>query len=179
MGQNSLIKLSMNFMKTEKALPESAALDHTKVVAPYVRIAGIIGVNADNKIYKYDLRFIQPNSGLIPSPILHSLEHLLAVAMREHLAGIIDISPMGCQTGFYLVTLNQPYAEVIIALDKALHDVLKYTEVPFANELQCGSAKLHDLPGAKKYAKIMLDGRNNWEIGGRTQMNLSENIELH
>lgn len=154
-------------MTTEK-LPESASLDHTKVKAPYVRTAGIITVDDKNKIYKYDVRFQQPNTKLIPMAILHSLEHLFAITLRNHISDIIDISPMGCQTGFYLIALNQPYENILDALEKALLDVLTFTEIPFANVTQCGSAKHHDLPGAKKYAQIMLDGKDNWKIGGKT-----------
>ena len=40
---------------------ESFNLDHTKVVAPFVRLAGTMeGLNGD-VIKKYDIRFKQPN----------------------------------------------------------------------------------------------------------------------
>ena len=142
--------------KCNKKLPESAGLDHTKVRAPYVRLAGVINVDKKNKIYKYDIRFVQPNTKQIPTKILHSLEHLLAVTMRSRIDNIVDISPMGCLTGFYLVSLNQPYEKILKALEHGLVDLQKIKQVPFANKIQCGSAKLHDLPGAKEFAKIML-----------------------
>ena len=170
------LKLCSN---NKNKLPESSSLDHTKVKAPYIREAGIIVVDDKNKIYKYDIRLIQPNSGLIPSPVLHSLEHLLAVTMRNYTGGIIDISPMGCQTGFYLITLNQSYKDVIDIFEKSLHDLLAFQEVPFANVIQCGSAGYHDLLGAKKYAQIMLDGKNNWAIGGKVCNNESNSVELY
>ncbi len=166
-------------MTNNKNLPESATLDHRYVKAPYLRYAGIININNKDKIYKYDLRLMQPNAGLIPTDILHSLEHLLAVAVRRYIDGIVDISPMGCLTGFYIVTINQPYEKLIIALEKAFHDILDFTEVPFANEIQCGAAANHNLTGAKEYAKIMLDSRDNWEIGARDAMNMSKDVELH
>lgn len=164
----------------KKTLPESAALDHTKVIAPYVRTAGVIPITGEkNIIYKYDIRLIQPNTGLVPTKVMHTLEHLFAVTMRNHLDGMIDIGPMGCLTGFYFIALNQTYEKIVGALEQALHDILTFEDIPFANELQCGSAKHHDLLGAKKYAEIMLDGRSNWEIGGKAGMNFSSNIELH
>jgi S-ribosylhomocysteine lyase len=159
--------------------PESASLDHRLVKAPYLRYAGVINVDAKSKIYKYDLRLIQPNSGSVSTNILHSLEHLLAVAVRRYIDGIVDISPMGCLTGFYIVTVNQPYEKLIVAIEKAFKDILEFDEVPFANEIQCGAAKNHDLIGAKKYAKMMLDGRGDWEIGARDAMNITESVELH
>ncbi len=40
---------------------ESFNLDHTKVVAPFIRLAGTMeGLNGD-VIHKYDIRFKQPN----------------------------------------------------------------------------------------------------------------------
>jgi S-ribosylhomocysteine lyase len=166
-------------MDGKAKLPESALFDHRLVKAPYLRYAGIIELKSGDKIYKYDLRFVQPNSELIPTAILHTLEHLLAVTMRQHIDGIVDISPMGCLTGFYIVAINQPYDKLIIALAKALRDVSEFKEIPFANEIQCGAAKNHDLVGAKKYAKEMLEGQANWEIGAKNAMNQSANVELH
>ena len=43
---------------------ESFNLDHTKVVAPFIRLAGTMeGLNGD-VIHKYDIRFKQPNKDL-------------------------------------------------------------------------------------------------------------------
>ena len=33
-------------------------------------------------------------------PGLHSLEHLMAENIRNHTDKVVDLSPMGCQTGF-------------------------------------------------------------------------------
>ena len=53
---------------------ESFNLDHTKVVAPFVRLAGTMeGLNGD-VIKKYDIRFKQPNKEHMEMPGLHSLE---------------------------------------------------------------------------------------------------------
>ena len=72
---------------------ESFELDHNTVKAPYVRLAGT-EQNGDALVEKYDLRFLQPNKDALPTGALHTLEHLLAVNMRDELKGIIDISPM-------------------------------------------------------------------------------------
>ena len=57
---------------------ESFNLDHTKVVAPFIRLAGTMeGLNGD-VIHKYDIRFKQPNKEHMDMPGLHSLEHLMA-----------------------------------------------------------------------------------------------------
>ncbi len=51
---------------------ESFNLDHTKVVAPFIRLAGTMeGLNR-NVIHKYDIRFKQPNKEHMDMPGLHS-----------------------------------------------------------------------------------------------------------
>jgi len=73
------------------------------VRAPYVRLASkYTGLNGD-VVSKYDLRLLQPNEGAIPTSAMHTLEHLLAIYFREFLENVIDISPMGCRTGFYFL----------------------------------------------------------------------------
>ncbi len=94
---------------------------------------------------------------------LHSLEHLTAELIRNHADYIVDWSPMGCQTGFYLTVLNHDdYEEILTVLEKTMKDVLQATEVPASNEVQCGWAANHTLEGAQKLAQEFLDERDNW-----------------
>ena len=142
---------------------ESFNLDHTKVKAPYVRLAGETKGMHGDIIYKYDIRFKQPNQEHMEMPALHSLEHLMAERLRDHLDDVIDISPMGCQTGFYLSVLNNAsYDDITRALEATLHDVLAADEVPACNEVQCGWAESHSLEGAKKIAGEMLRKKERW-----------------
>lgn len=143
---------------------ESFNLDHTKVKAPYVRLAGIKeGINGD-RIYKYDLRITQPNKAHMEMPALHSLEHLMAELSRNHSDKIVDISPMGCQTGFYVALINhEDYQDVLNLIELTLKDVLDATEVPACNEMQCGWAASHSLEGAQALARDLLSKRNEWE----------------
>lgn len=142
---------------------ESFNLDHTKVDAPFVRLAGIKeGLNGD-VIHKYDIRFKQPNKEHMEMPALHSLEHLMAENIRNHHDRVVDLSPMGCQTGFYLSVLNDDDKSGIEdVMEKTLNDVLEATEVPACNEVQCGWAASHSLEGAKEIARQMLEGRDSW-----------------
>lgn len=148
---------------TKKMNVESFNLDHTKVVAPYVRLVGVTtGSNGDN-VYKYDIRFKQPNKEHMDMPGLHSIEHLMAENIRNHMDNVLDIGPMGCQTGFYLAILNNDnYDQVLDTLEKTLKDVLEATEVPACNEVQCGWAANHSLEGAKAIAQEMLNKRDEW-----------------
>ncbi|WP_277812100.1 S-ribosylhomocysteine lyase [Chromohalobacter canadensis] len=142
---------------------ESFNLDHTKVKAPYVRLAGIKTGEQGDAIHKYDLRICQPNKAHMEMPALHSLEHLMAELSRNHTDKVLDISPMGCQTGFYVSLINHDdYDDVLDLLDKTLNDVLIATEVPACNEMQCGWAASHSLEGAQALARDLLAKRNEW-----------------
>ncbi|BDR27811.1 S-ribosylhomocysteine lyase [Helicobacter suis] len=142
---------------------ESFNLDHTKVKAPYVRVADRkIGEHGDI-IVKYDVRFKQPNKEHMDMPSLHSLEHLVAELIRNHANYIVDWSPMGCQTGFYLTVLNhENYEGILEILEQTMQDVLKAKEVPASNEKQCGWAANHTLEGAQNLAREFLAKRNEW-----------------
>ncbi|HAA5957540.1 TPA_asm: S-ribosylhomocysteine lyase [Listeria monocytogenes] len=148
----------------EKMNVESFNLDHTKVKAPFVRLAGTkVGVHGD-EIYKYDVRFKQPNKEHMEMPALHSLEHLMAELARNHTDKLVDISPMGCQTGFYVSFINHSdYEDALEIIATTLTDVLAATEVPACNEVQCGWAASHSLEGAKALAAEFLDKRDEWK----------------
>ena len=137
---------------------ESFELDHTKVKAPYVRKAGIkIGPKGDI-VSKFDLRFVQPNKELLSDKGMHTLEHFLAGFMREKLDDVIDISPMGCKTGFYLTSFGDiDVKDIIEALEYSLSKVLEQEEIPAANEVQCGNYRDLSLFVAKEYAKEVLN----------------------
>ncbi|SJZ64926.1 S-ribosylhomocysteine lyase /quorum-sensing autoinducer 2 (AI-2) synthesis protein LuxS [Pilibacter termitis] len=136
---------------------ESFLLDHTKVKAPYVRLAGSEEHNG-TKISKYDLRFLQPNEAELPTAAVHTLEHLLATNLRDELEGIIDISPMGCRTGFYMILWeNYSTEQVRDALKKVLELVVTTSSVPAVSAKECGNYKDHSLFSAQEYAKLVLE----------------------
>ena len=154
----------MSEIQIEKKMNvESFNLDHTKVKAPYVRLACVTDGDFGDKIYKYDLRVCQPNQEHMEMPSLHSLEHLMAELSRNHSDKIVDISPMGCQTGFYIALLNMgDYDGVLQLIENTLKDVLSATEVPACNVVQCGWAASHSLEGAQQIARGLLDKRGEW-----------------
>jgi len=96
-------------------------------------------------------------------PALHSLEHMMAEFIRNYLDCVLDVGPMGCQTGFYLSVINHSdYDEILQVLEKTLKDVLTAEEVPACNEVQCGWAASHSLEGAKEIARKMLAKKDEW-----------------
>jgi S-ribosylhomocysteine lyase len=141
---------------------ESFELDHTKVIAPYVRHCGTKKVGTDGVVTKYDVRFCQPNKGALKPATIHTLEHLLALNVREALPenadfDVIDLSPMGCQTGYYLILAGDPDLKVVIELLRNAAKLgLDVKEVPAANEIQCGQAKLQDLDNAKEWLEYWI-----------------------
>jgi S-ribosylhomocysteine lyase len=139
---------------------ESFNLDHTRVRAPYVRVAGRYTTPHGDPITKFDLRFAQPNKAFLPTGALHTLEHLLAGNLRDFLPGIVDLSPMGCRTGFYLTVSGDPEPQAVIgALEKTLERVRDFEgPIPGSTEIECGNYRDHSLTGAKDWALKVLEG---------------------
>lgn len=140
---------------------ESFNLDHTRVRAPYVRVAGRYHTDSGDVLTKFDLRFVQPNKAEIPTGPLHTIEHLLAGFLRDELGDVvIDASPMGCRTGFYLICLGEPEPEAVVAaLTAALGRVARHDgPIPGCSELECGNWRDHSLPGARAWAEQVLSG---------------------
>ena len=87
-------------------LVDSFLVDHTIMPAPSVRLAKVMKTPLGDEIEVWDLRIKKPNQGMMPEKGIHTFEHFFAGFMREHLnekgvVEVIDISPMGCKTGFY------------------------------------------------------------------------------
>lgn len=146
----------------DKMNVESFNLDHTKVVAPYVRIADRKELPGGDVLVKYDVRFAQPNKDHVEMKAVHSIEHTFAEFMRNHTNQLIDFSPMGCQTGFYALTLGIEYDDFLPVLEATCKDVLSATEVPAANEVQCGWGANHSLEDAKAAVAEFLSHRDEW-----------------
>lgn len=146
---------------------ESFELDHRKVKAPYIRRCCLLNGPKGDQVTKFDIRFLQPNKEAFGTAAMHGLEHLLAYKLRDTLEGIIDLSPMGCRTGFYLSIFgDRDASEVKVAVENALSEILKATEIPAANDIQCGNYRDLSLFGAKEYAKEALENGFSLNIYG-------------
>jgi S-ribosylhomocysteine lyase len=140
---------------------ESFSIDHLTMPAPNVRKAEVQTGPAGDKVTKFDLRFVKPNTDSIPTAAIHTLEHLLATYMKAHLQGVIDISPMGCRTGFYLSIWGDIEPGTIkLALIASLKEILttEWQDVPGTTAKECGNYRDHSLFGAKEYAAQVLKG---------------------
>lgn len=141
---------------------ESFNLDHRSVRAPYVRIADRKELPGGDVLVKYDVRFTQPNVAHLEMPAIHSIEHLTAELMRNHTDALIDFSPMGCQTGFYALMLGVETDEFLPLLERTFNDILEASEVPAANEVQCGWGENHSLTAAQDAVRGFLAEREGW-----------------
>lgn len=146
-------------------LLDSFTVDHTIMAAPAVRVAKTMQTPHGDTITVFDLRFCRPNKEVLPERGIHTLEHLFAGFMRDHLNGngveIIDISPMGCRTGFYMSLIGVPDEQVVAqAWKAAMGDVLKVAEqsqIPELNEYQCGTYQMHSLREAQDIARHIIE----------------------
>jgi S-ribosylhomocysteine lyase len=146
-------------------LLDSFTVDHTIMPAPAVRKAKGMKTPSGDEITVFDLRFCKPNKEIMGEKGIHTLEHLFAGFMRDHLNSakteIIDISPMGCRTGFYMSTIGTPEEqEVAKAWKASMEDILNVksqNDIPELNVYQCGTYVMHSLDEAKEIAKGILE----------------------
>ncbi|EOH7147465.1 TPA: S-ribosylhomocysteine lyase [Campylobacter coli] len=145
-------------------LLDSFKVDHTKMPAPAVRLAKTMKTPKGDDISVFDLRFCIPNKDIMSEKGTHTLEHLFAGFMRDHLNSdsveIIDISPMGCRTGFYMSLIGTPDEKSVAkAWEAAMKDVLNVSDqnkIPELNIYQCGTCAMHSLDEAKEIAQKVL-----------------------
>lgn len=161
-------------------LLDSFRVDHTRMHAPAVRVAKTMETPKGDTITVFDLRFCIPNEEILSEKGIHTLEHLFAGFMRDHLNSdsveIIDISPMGCRTGFYMSLIGTPSeSEVASSWKAAMEDVLtvKSTgDIPELNEYQCGTYQMHSLEEAQGIAKNILT--RDVKVNSNKELYLSE-----
>lgn len=145
-------------------LLESFTVDHTIMPAPAVRKAKTMKTPSGDTITIFDLRFCRPNKEEMSEKGVHTLEHLFAGFMREHIVSddveVIDISPMGCRTGFYMSVIGEPEeSRLVKAWEESMRDILaveSMSDIPELNEYQCGNCKMHSLEEAKEIAEGVL-----------------------
>lgn len=147
-------------------LVDSFLVDHTIMPAPSVRCAKVLKTPKGDSIEVWDLRFIRPNTAMMSDKGIHTLEHFFAGFMRSHInedgmVEVIDISPMGCKTGFYMSLIGKANSEkVAYAMQSSMKDILSLSDeekIPASNPYQCGSYELHSLKEAKEIAKKIID----------------------
>ena len=88
----------------------SFCVDHTKLDR------GMYLSRQDGDVLTWDIRMKKPNQGdYLTTGAAHTLEHLFATYARNsaYKDGVIYVGPMGCRTGFYLLTRGLTPAEAL------------------------------------------------------------------
>ena len=121
----------------------------------------------DGDVTTYDLRTRIPNAGdYMDNLTMHSLEHMFATYVRnsEIADNVIYFGPMGCRTGFYLLTRDVPSADVVRVVKDVLGAIVAHTGEMFgASRKECGNYRELSLDAAKAEAKRYLDALNRRE----------------
>lgn len=140
-------------------------LDHRLLKAPRVKLRSANPGKNGDVAYCIDLRVNKPNAGdYLSSTELHSVEHFLLEGLQRYLPeNFLSIGIMGCQTGFYIVLLNEGHSEKICSvLANIFSDMLTATAVPYTSIEQCGNYMNHNLELAQNVARRVLDAKPDW-----------------
>jgi S-ribosylhomocysteine lyase len=134
---------------------KSFQVDHTRFGV------GMYLSRTDCGVVTYDLRMVRPNGGVyLSASSAHTIEHLFATYARSSPWGaqVIYVGPMGCRTGFYLLTSGLAHEQAIELARQSLAFVSGYEgEVPGCSEVECGNFREHDLDAARKDVRPLLD----------------------
>jgi S-ribosylhomocysteine lyase len=133
----------------------SFCVDHTTLGE------GMYISRVDGDVTTFDLRTRRPNMGdYMDNATMHSLEHLFATYIRNSAIGdhVIYFGPMGCQTGFYLLTRSLTPERVKEEVIATLERILSHTGEIFGKSAkECGNYQNLDLKLGQTEAKRYLD----------------------
>ena len=117
-------------------------------------IPGIYVSRIDGDVTTYDLRTRRPNADdFMDNLTMHSLEHMFATYVRnsEIADFVIYFGPMGCRTGFYLLTRDVEDKVVLDVVISTLEKIIAHDGGMFgASAVECGNYLDLDLDDAKR-----------------------------
>lgn len=134
----------------------SFTIDHTRLMP------GLYVSRLDERdgvcVTTFDLRLTAPSrEPVMDMPAIHTIEHLGATYLRnsESKADIVYFGPMGCRTGFYLLTFGKKSAEEVLPLVLSTCDFILAFEgdIPGASAVECGNYSEQNLAMAKYYIR--------------------------
>lgn len=132
----------------------SFCVDHTTLQP------GMYLSRRDGDVLTWDIRMKRPNRGSYLSPAsAHTLEHLFATYARNSRwgGGVVYVGPMGCLTGFYLLTTGLTDAEALELVRASFAWMAEYDgPIPGASAAECGNYLLMDPIAARAEARAML-----------------------
>ena len=138
----------------------SFSVDHTKLKK------GVYISRVDGDLTTFDIRMCTPN---IDTPLdpkaAHTIEHIGATLLRNgrYKDHIIYFGPMGCLTGFYLITRNLDFDIVKNLVKEVFESITTWDQpIPGAKKEECGNYTYMDLIKAKESSKFFLN--SPWEF---------------
>lgn len=137
----------------------SFSVDHTKLKK------GVYISRIDDDLTTFDIRMCEPNVDPTLTPrAAHTIEHIGATLLRngKYKDHIIYFGPMGCLTGFYLITRGLEFDLIKeIVRDVYTQISLWDQEIPGAKKEECGNYSFMDLEKAKEASLFFINA--NWE----------------
>lgn len=137
----------------------SFSVDHTKLKK------GIYISRIDDNLTTFDIRMCTPN---IDEPLdpkaAHTIKHIGATLLRnsKYKDHIIYFGPMGCMTGFYLITKGLEFETIIQIVKKTFEQIAHWNQdIPGAKRQECGNYTYMDLNKAKEAARFFIN--SSWE----------------
>lgn len=141
---------------------QSFTVDHKKL------LPGLYISRKDGDATTFDLRCRKPNGGdYLSNLAMHSVEHLFATFVRNgpYSDNILYFGPMGCQTGFYLITRDLKPSTVKEEIFRVLEAILAFDgPMPGEKEEECGNYRNLSLEEGKKECKKYLEILKEREI---------------
>ena len=150
----------------KKNIVSSFDVDH-RTLSEGLYLRSTYQINEQQSVLSWDLRFCAPMARQpLEAGVVHTIEHLMAYYLRldEKIGSqIVSFCPMGCQTGFYLSTMNSVTADDIkAALIKVYNDVFPIAstdDIVGLNQIQCGNPYLYAIEATneamKKYVEVL------------------------
>ena len=134
---------------------QSFCVDHDYITE------GIYISRIDGDVTTFDMRTRKPNCGdYMDNITMHSLEHMFATYIRNSAIGdrVIYFGPMGCRTGFYLLTRDLEPSVVLAEVILALRAIVAHEGGVFgATRKECGNYLELDIVAAKTEAARYLE----------------------
>lgn len=131
----------------------SFTIDHDKLLRGiYVSRKDSVGSEV---VTTFDVRFKRPNiEPCMDIAAIHTLEHLMAVYLREDKEwadSIIYVGPMGCRTGMYIIFKGDLESEdVLEPITNSVKYVMNFEgKIPATTSKECGNYLDHNLAFAK------------------------------
>ena len=132
----------------------SFCVDHTTLMP------GMYLSSRDGDVLTWEIRMKRHNQGdYLSTAAAHTLEHLFATYARNSRwgDGVVYVGPMGCRTGFYLLTRGLEPADALALTVASFRFMAEYDgPIPGASERECGNYRDMDLPAARAEAAAMV-----------------------